>query len=60
MTIEKNVHLDLQEGISTEKTFVQLLTLYKISFPINRAIFKFLFCTVHVVFITIFEAESNS
>jgi hypothetical protein len=27
MTIEKNVNLDLKEGICTEKTFVQLFTL---------------------------------
>ncbi len=35
MTIEKNVNLDLKEGICTEKNFCSTFYTVKISFPIN-------------------------
>ncbi len=61
MTIEKNVNLDLKEGICTEKNFWSTFYNVKNKFSYKQSYFlSSCFFTVHVVCITIFKAESNS
>jgi hypothetical protein len=60
MTIEKNVNLDLKEGICTEKNFSSTFYTVKKVFQYTELFFKLVFFTVHVVCITIFKAVSNS
>ncbi len=60
MTIEKNVNLDLKEGICTEKSFCLTFYIVQNNFSVYiESFFKFVFFTVHMVYITNFNPNSH-